>query len=558
MIDTSFPLKLCEFLRTGNEIDFCNRYLRERNAICHPIACKNWELCHILPQLSDGNILEVGGPASFVLANALRQAFRGEKVGIDVSPLPLIIGATILHADITDTDFPSRYFQTITTMTALGSSVDLPRFTTEVSRLLKRGGLLITSFDYWPASSRSRDESSQKGRKILSREDVVQFLDAARQVGLEPIAEIDWSIDEPVNCPEYRPADSPKYTFGTLQFRKMYDVKPARPKTAPNNNKVLIINSTQPACGVYQFGSNISKILSANQHRYEFHTVDCASADEVMYAFAQHNPSAVLFNYYLSTQEFVDRELVYKLGVCCIGIYHEISADVLGAPVSPSPFDYWIHSDPSLPSSGPWFWNVGRPLFKYENRFPQPQVPTIGTFGFGFTGKGYTELAKMVQDQFERATLRMHIPFSHYNDPRGDRARLRLDEVRAAIKSPNIQLEVTHHLMSPSDLLDFLAQNSLNAFLYDPVRKTGISSVIDYALSVDRPIAISTSPMFRHIASASPSIIAGEMNPLPQIISNGARPLQPFKSAWTHERLIEQFQGALDQIMDLYRSETDQ
>ena len=56
------------------------------------------------------------------------------------------------------------------------------------------------------------------------------------------------------------------------------------------------------------------------------------------------------------------------------------------------------------------------------------------------------------------------------------------------------------------DILKFLKSNDMNIFLYDynksiPDDEIGISSVIDYALSVRKPLGISNSLMFKHIYS---------------------------------------------------------
>ena len=68
------------------------------------------------------------------------------------------------------------------------------------------------------------------------------------------------------------------------------------------------------------------------------------------------------------------------------------------------------------------------------------------------------------------------------------------------IKS-GIKLIITTSFFSIEDILYFLKSNTMNIFLYDKMDGRGISSVIDYALSVDTPLGISDSYMFRHIYS---------------------------------------------------------
>jgi hypothetical protein len=64
-----------------------------------------------------------------------------------------------------------------------------------------------------------------------------------------------------------------------------------------------------------------------------------------------------------------------------------------------------------------------------------------------------------------------------------------------------LKIFITYDFFTNEDLLYFLKSNTMNIFLYDLMPDRGISSVIDYALSVDTPIGISDSHMFRHIYS---------------------------------------------------------
>ena len=88
--------------------------------------------------------------------------------------------------------------------------------------------------------------------------------------------------------------------------------------------------------------------------------------------------------------------------------------------------------------------------------------------------------------------------------------REQLDSVVTAcqnkITKTNVQLEMTHNFFSEDELLAFLSQNTINAFLYEGGADRGLSSCTDYALASGRPIAISRTPMFRHLHGINPSI----------------------------------------------------
>ena len=69
-------------------------------------------------------------------------------------------------------------------------------------------------------------------------------------------------------------------------------------------------------------------------------------------------------------------------------------------------------------------------------------------------------------------------------------------------KKEGIILMITHDFFSNADMLKFLKSNTMNIFLYSHDGNTnGISSTVDYALSVKKPLAISDSFMFRNIYS---------------------------------------------------------
>ncbi len=72
----------------------------------------------------------------------------------------------------------------------------------------------------------------------------------------------------------------------------------------------------------------------------------------------------------------------------------------------------------------------------------------------------------------------------------------------------------------------------------------GISSTIDNALAVSRPVAVSDCPMFRHILTASPSVCAEEV-PLKTILKNGFTPVVELAKDWTNENLVWEYERIL-------------
>lgn len=296
---------------------------------------------------------------------------------------------------------------------------------------------------------------------------------------------------------------------------------------------ILFMNSDQPQCGVYQFGKRTYEIISQSD-KYKFPYLEGTS--NFRQTFDTYKPRAVLYNYHPSTMGWIKEAM--QVDVPKIALYHEV-------PITG--FDYYIHLDPTYYENNNNFTTV-RPLFNYENNFPVPGVTTIGSFGFGFDNKRFDKIINQVNDEFDEAIIRLHIPYAYFGDVDGHHSRRIASELAVIPRKPGIKLEITHHFMSDRELLDFLAQNTVNCFFFDNMYGRGVSSSTDYALSVKRPIAITNNWMHRHIRNAQPTITIDNA-PLKWIIDNGNKPLEPFQKLWSRENLIKDYERILDSVL---------
>ncbi len=286
--------------------------------------------------------------------------------------------------------------------------------------------------------------------------------------------------------------------------------------------------------------------LLEKSHKYSFVYAECSTASEYFQFIECINPDAILYNYYSSTMPWLTIKTVRKIFRPHIDIIHEVNQN-LADSIDDSFFDFHIAPDPTLLLKNPIVFKTGRLVPRYENSFPLPSIPTIGSFGFGTYGKGFERLILTVQDEFDKASIRLHIPFAAFGDADGSSARAIAEQCKALITKPDIDITITHDFLDKKQLLDFLAQNSINAFFYEENKGRGISSVIDSALAVQRPIAISKSHMFRHIRNANPSICI-EDSSLRQIINNGYEPLSKYRDDWTKENLVWDYERIFDKI----------
>jgi len=121
-----------------------------------------------------------------------------------------------LPGDITCTEFPNSFFDAITCMSVIEHGVPWRPYFREMLRLLKPGGILITSTDYYPDQIGTKSQLAHGAPiKIYSRGDAEKMLSLALECGFEPTGPID------LNCSE-RPVRwwGLGYTFLIFTLRK--------------------------------------------------------------------------------------------------------------------------------------------------------------------------------------------------------------------------------------------------------------------------------------------------------------------------------------------------
>ena len=294
-------------------------------------------------------------------------------------------------------------------------------------------------------------------------------------------------------------------------------------------------------CGVYQFGLRIATALKESQ-KYQFVYVECGSKEEYLDTVAEHQPIAKIINWHLLTLPwFPSVPRTWPT----IGIMHECPQSMVDSPQTHL-FDFHIAPDPTLTIRNSMVFKTGRLVLKYDNKYPEPIIPTIGSFGFSTGGKNFERIISAVEASFDHAVIRFNLPPATFGDADGSMSRMIYNKCKNLITKPGVSLEIGYDYLDENQVLDFLAQNSINAFLYDNMPQRGISSVIDYALSVNRPIAITKSSMFRHISMPSIEI---EHSTLAEIHGRGPAPLQHFRESWAPENLVREYETIIENVL---------
>jgi hypothetical protein len=294
---------------------------------------------------------------------------------------------------------------------------------------------------------------------------------------------------------------------------------------------ILILNHQTQNCGVYQYGRRFADIARKSKvHHVEYREI--ATVEDYKYCLYL-KPEAIIFNWYpitmgwLTTQPLDSKTKNYFL-------FHDghIRQDYYKYIFCGS-----TEKEDSIRIPDDKKILLPRPLLEYDGSYKKNQVPTIGSFGFGFWHKGFPDIVKKANKEFDKAVIRLHIPNAHYGDAQGVTAREVIAKCKSVNKKSSISLEITTEMKSDKQLLEFLAGNDINVFMYNAVNE-GLSSVIDYALSVKRPLAITDNMMFRHVRKSE---ILTDKNTFQSIIDRGTSPLSDFYNKWSQDNFISEF-----------------
>lgn len=297
--------------------------------------------------------------------------------------------------------------------------------------------------------------------------------------------------------------------------------------------KVLFLNHKQQACGVYQYGRRVADILKKSTV-YEFVYCEVDSQQEYVKATGENNPVAIIYNHHPSTMPWANRELMHSASDSVhLCLYHEGSLADHG-------FNAYLIVDSTYIDT-PGMYAVPRPLFEnMPKKGKWSGIPLITSFGFGFGNKGFLRAIEAVNNEFDEALIRLHIPRAFYGDADGWVSDPLIEACKNFPRKEGIALDITTSFLSDQELLDVLWSGDLNIFLYDEMPGRGLSSVIDYALSVKVPICISKTFMFRHISNVLPSICIEDRS-LRQIMGSG-EVMQPYRDMWSHKALVSKYE----------------
>jgi hypothetical protein len=287
--------------------------------------------------------------------------------------------------------------------------------------------------------------------------------------------------------------------------------------------KIKFISRNTLSCGVADYGRRLNDILKKSKHQIDFEQVDGLTYSLEGYDLA-------LYNYHISTLPFLQGDLTPKIPH--VAIHHEGGINFNASSII----------DVDTTRGG---FSLLRPLFEgIQFNKVVNEVPVIGSFGFGFSNKGFPKLAQLVKNQYQKAKIRVNIPFATFGDANGSMALNEVAKMRSILQGTEIEFQATHELYSHQEILQMLSESDINIFPYDLMPERSLSSTIDFALSVNKPIGITNSAMFRHIYNESIDV---DKTTIKEIIENAA--LTNLTELHSNKNLVEKFDFIIDEIL---------
>ena len=231
IVDYLGRLRECRPLQERIECDAATAVVEAAGLPSHHDPQKNWDTFKcIAPIVAAGDlqapILDAGAGVRVVAQRWLHQLGYGELYGCDLKPTVVkpayaSLGFKMSAQELTGTNYETGFFQAVTCISVIEHGVELGGFAREMARILRPGGLLLVSTDYW---SEPIDCTGifpyglEMGEMMIFNErGLREFVETARGVGLEPVGEVSYGTGD--RAVRWDRVDR-EYTFAFIALRK--------------------------------------------------------------------------------------------------------------------------------------------------------------------------------------------------------------------------------------------------------------------------------------------------------------------------------------------------
>jgi len=209
---------------THKMIDIINR--ADRNSFILDVGCNDSPILPMLKRLGFRNLYgcdlflnRIINPSLMKVVHSFYK--RNYKPIIEMYENEVF---TISIQDLEKTNFQNNMFDHITSLSVIEHDVNTQNYFKEMNRILKKGGMLLTSSDYWPDKLVNKiinkDIRKMSPNKVFSKEEIEKnVIDVAEQNGFTLTEPIDFTHEDKVV--HWRAASIKRdYTFIFFALRK--------------------------------------------------------------------------------------------------------------------------------------------------------------------------------------------------------------------------------------------------------------------------------------------------------------------------------------------------
>lgn len=213
-------------LKNLSEVNYAINNLHSLGLFAHPDKVKSWDTYKMVKIISEGDrssfILDVGCNGSPILSILKRLGFKNlygcdlflKKIPSTLTEIvyphyrPIIEiyedkAFNISIQNLEKTNFQDKMFDYITSLSVIEHGVNIQNYFKEMNRIMKKGGILLTSTDYWPDKILNIIKTKHNHRNdpdnVFSKEEIEKdVLKAAELNDLILTEPIDFSFENKV------------------------------------------------------------------------------------------------------------------------------------------------------------------------------------------------------------------------------------------------------------------------------------------------------------------------------------------------------------------------
>jgi len=305
----------------------------------------------------------------------------------------------------------------------------------------------------------------------------------------------------------------------------------------------IFINQVKSQCSIYEAGIMVYNAIKSNLPEY---TLDYVETNASLRGYNMHTQyDFQIINWHPITLN-IPLSVIRSMTGLKIAVVLEVTPESPFVYVPDNWFDAYMVIDPTKTKSKNIF-PFPRPLEYVEKLKPliSNSRIVIGSFGF-LVPNGPALEYKRFHEVVENAN-KIGNCLVRFNFPAGTFTGVSVSSLSdygnklRGLASNGVDVQVTHQYFSKIELINWCAENTINAFPYYR-DLPGLSATTDQAISANRPIAISESIAFRHMR---PYIMSTQQQSYLELIKSTPPGIKRMQEDWSISKFNNKFRELL-------------